>query len=161
MSAWVFFRPVDSQSKWDMDTSSRAWPSITRLVAIVAVVIALVLGLNLGRQATVVYRLRREEARLEQAVVEEKATATALETREAYVQSDEFVEEWARTVAKLTQPGEVRVVILGEGQQSTEPLGLDLEVHRLQEEEPLPYWQQWWELFFGPIDPNPQQSGFD
>jgi len=135
-----------------MGTSSRSWPSITRLVAIVAIVIALALGFNLGRQATVVYRLRREEARLQQAVAEERAKAAALEARKAYVLSDTFVEEWARTVAKLTQPGEVRVVVLSEGQQPAESLGSALGTgHRLQGETALPYWQQWWELFFGPV----------
>jgi len=102
-----------------------------------------------------VYRLRREEARLQQAVAEEKAKAAALEARKAYVQSDAFVEEWARTVAKLTQPGEVRVVLLSEGQQPAESLGPTLGTYRLQEGA-LPYWQQWWELFFGPV-----QNGLD
>ena len=134
-----------------MGTPNRTWPSITRLVAIVAIVIALVLGINLGRQATVVYRLRREEVRLQQAVAEEKEKAAALEDRKAYVLIDAYVEEWARTVAKLTQPGEVRVVILNEGQQPAEPLGPALEAKRSQEERALPYWEQWWELFLGPV----------
>jgi len=132
-----------------MGNPNRTWSSITRLVAIVAIVIALVLGINLGRQATVVYRLRREEARLQQAVDEEKAKTTALQNLKAYRLSDAFVEEWARTVAKLTQPGEVRVVLLNEDQQSTESLGPALEAQRSVAEKASPYWQQWWELFFG------------
>lgn len=137
-----------------MSASGRNWPSIIRLITIVAIVIGLALGFNLGRQATVVYRLRREEARLEQALAQEQAKAAELEARKAYVLSDAFVEEWARTVAKLTQPGEVRVVILSEGQPPAHSLGSASEVFRLQAEKALPYWQQWWDLFFGPISQN-------
>jgi len=131
-------------------------------MAIVAIVIALALGFNLGRQATVVRQLRREEARLEQEVMAEKRRATVLQTREAYVQSDEFIEEWARTVAKLTRPGEARVILLKEGEEERQPFPEPLEStlearHRLEEESP-PYWQQWWELFFGPVPPNPHSE---
>jgi len=138
-----------------MGTLNRTWPSITRLIAIVAIVIALALGFNLGRQATVVYRLRREEARLQEAVAEEKARAAALEARKAYILNDTFVEEWARTVAKLTHPGEVRVV--GVVQEPADFVQPDLGKQRFQWKEAVPYWERWWELFFGPVD----QNGFD
>jgi cell division protein FtsB len=135
-----------------MGPQNSTWPSITRLAAIVAIVVALALGINLGRQATVVYRLRREEARLQQVVDAERLKAATLQVRKAYYQSDAFVEEWARTVAKLTQPGEVRVVILDEGEQPAQSVGPALAAQRLQEEdETLPYWQRWWQLFFGPL----------
>ncbi len=123
--------------------------SVTRLLAMVAIVVALTLGVNLGRQATVVYRLRRERTRLELAVAEEKAIAAALQERKAYVLSDAFVEEWARTVAKLTRPGEVRVILLDEGQPQRESVRLALESSPAQQEAELVPWEQWWELFFG------------
>jgi len=136
-----------------MHTPNLTSSSITRLVATVAIVIALVLGVNLGRQATVVHRLRREETRLELAVAEEEARAAVLQERKAYVLSDAFVEEWARTVAKLTQPSEVRVIILDEPRQHTESLGPAVEIQPAQESRDLPYWQQWWELFLGSMGP--------
>ena len=114
----------------------------------VAIVLALALGFNLGRRATTIYQLRHEETYLRQAVEEEKAEAARLEARRTYVLSDAFVEEWARTVAKLTRPGEVRVVLLSEAQQPAE-LKPTLRTYRLQAERVLPCWQQWWELFFG------------
>jgi cell division protein FtsB len=141
-----------------MHTANVPSSSVTRLVAIVAIVIALVLGINLGRQATVVYRLRREEARLEQVVAEGRAKAAALQDRKLYVLSDAYVEEWARTVAKLTQPGEVRVIILDESQAHAESLGTAVEMQPVQDERSLPYWEQWWELFFGTVRPRSQQS---
>ncbi|MEA3345815.1 MAG: hypothetical protein U9Q78_06175 [Chloroflexota bacterium] len=133
-----------------MSTSSHGRPSFTRLIAIVAIVIALALSLKLGRQAMVVYRLRCEETRLQQSVAKEKAKAAALKDRKAYIQSDAFVEEWARTVAKLTKPGEVRVAILRDGRQPAESLWSVLKAHQPQEEEMLPCWRRWWKLFFGP-----------
>jgi cell division protein FtsB len=143
-----------------MRTPNLTSSSITRLVAIVAIVVALVLGVNLGRQATVVYRLRREQARLELAVAEEKARAAALQERKAYVLSDAFVEEWARTVAKLTQPGEVRVIVLDESQKHAESVGPAVDFLPAQKEADLAYWEQWWELFFGPTA-HRRSSEFD
>jgi len=145
-------------AKQDMGISNRTWSSITRLAAIVAIVIALVLGINLGRQAAVVYRLRRQEAQLQRAVADEKAKAAALEARKAYVLSDAFVEKWARTVAKLTKPDEVRVVVLSEGQPAPESLGPSLENERSEALKSLPYWHQWWELFFGPLAQQAQHT---
>jgi len=121
----------------------------------VAVVVAVALGFNLGRQATVIHRLRSEEARLQQAVAEEEAKARALGVRKAYVLTDDFVEEWARTVAKLTRPGEVRVV--GVVQGPADSVHPDWGKQRFRGEEVLPYWKQWWHLFFGPV----AQDGFD
>lgn len=125
-------------------------PSIPQLAAMVAAVLALALGFSLGRRATTIYQLRHEEAYLRQAVEEEKAETARLEARRTYVLSDAFVEEWARTVAKLTRPGEVRVVLLNEGRQPAE-LKPILRTYRLQTEKVLPCWQQWWELFFGSV----------
>jgi hypothetical protein len=134
-----------------MHTLNLSSSSLTRLIAIVAMVVAMVLGIQLGRQATVVYRLRREVSRLEQVVIEEENKATALQARKAYVLSDVFVEEWARTVAKLTQPGEVRVIIQDDGQLLPETLAADVGGQTREQLVPVPYWVQWWELLFSPV----------
>ncbi|NPV09149.1 MAG: hypothetical protein HPY83_14450 [Anaerolineae bacterium] len=97
-----------------MGFGSRRKPS--RLVRAIVVAMALMiipLGVEYARQSGV----KRQWLEAEKQLLVEKATAQALqaelEERKAYVQTDAFVEEAARSRLRMAREGEVLVVLVG------------------------------------------------
>lgn len=72
------------------------------------------------------------------------ATQQYLKTRIAYVDSDEYVEEWARQEAHMARPGDHVIVPLPPGNIQPTPTPLVLPTL-----EPVKPWEVWWALFFG------------
>ena len=107
--------------------------------------VALFTAVDFGRRVAAIYRLRREKARLEQEIAQEEARREELEAYKGYVQSDEFVEQWARTEGKMVKPGETPVVPVP---VRTPTLS---EKHPPEESQAAEgaHWREWWELFFG------------
>ena len=108
--------------------------------------VALFTAVDFGRRMAAIYRLQREKARLEQKIAQEEARREELEAYKGYVQSDEFVEQWARTEGKMVKPGETPVVPVP---VRTPTLS---EKHPPGESQAMkgePHWREWWELFFG------------
>jgi cell division protein FtsB len=91
-----------------------------RLAAIIAGVVILIivggLAWGFGQQLMLAHQIQGEETQLEQEVATEQAKHDYLNEQLEYVQSDEYVEYWARTEARLTKLGEVAVVILTEAE---------------------------------------------
>jgi len=71
------------------------------------------------------------------------STQVVLETKIAYANSDQIVEEQARTGERMIREGDYPVIILGEESPPTP---------KSAEPTPLPTqsenWQLWWDLFF-------------
>ena len=90
-----------------------------------AIAVAVVGGLvwGFGQQIVLARQMRIEERRLEQLVATEQARHDELVARSEYVQSDEYVEHWARVEAKMARAGEVAVVVLADpaGEPAGEP----------------------------------------
>ena len=117
-----------------------------QFIAIIVATIALFMAVDFGRRMAAIYRLQREKARLEQEVAQEQARQEKLKAYKDYVQSDEFVEQWARTEGKMVKPGETPVVPVP---VRTPTLS---EKHPPGESQAMkgePHWREWWELFFG------------
>ncbi|HDH09312.1 MAG TPA: septum formation initiator family protein [Chloroflexi bacterium] len=117
-----------------------------QFIAIIVATIALFMAVDFGRRMAAIYRLQREKARLEQEVAQEQSRQEELKAYKDYVQSDEFVEQWARTEGKMVKPGEtpvvpvpVRTPTLSEKHPPEEGQAMKGESH----------WREWWELFFG------------
>lgn len=113
-----------------------------------AAIMLLAAGLlwGFGRQLMVAYQMRLEEARLEQKVAAEQARYAELIHQQERVQSDEYIEQWARTEAAMTKPGEVLVVPSAE-------LNAEPPIHTTpaptQSPDMRPFWIIWLELLFG------------
>ena len=114
----------------------------------IVVGIALVGGLAwaFGQQLVLASQLRADETRMEQAVAVKQAHYDELTDLLAYVESDEYVERWARVEAKMIKPGEVAVVPLVVTIESP-PDGPEPALEPAP--KPKPFWTQAWEFIFG------------
>lgn len=72
-------------------------------------------------------------------------TQEALLTQVAYATSDEAVKEWAYSQGRWYLPNETPILLVPAGGATPEPYGVTS-----QPVSPVPNWQVWWTLFFGP-----------
>jgi len=83
----------------------------------------------------------------------EQARATLIAERD-FVESEDFVEEWARSEGKMVRPGEVLVVPLvtsrGAPPTPTPQIFIEVETSPPQPET----WELWWSLFFDTAPPE-------
>jgi len=91
--------------------------------------------------------LRAELATLEPMVTVAQMEQNALASRLLYVQSDEYVEDWSRSRAKMALPGEVLVVSVAVTPTPTvRPLAVPTAT---PEPTPEPFWVGLWEWVTG------------
>ena len=129
------------------------FPTLTRahLAATVAITItaASIAGLSwaFSEQMALSSQLQREEARLEAAMDAEQARYETLRELERFVQSDKFVEDWARSGQRMKKRGERIVVSASQapGPEPTRPA--PVEEVRVREKT---IWQELLQLLFGP-----------
>ncbi len=89
--------------------------------------------------------LRARLATLEPLVTAAIAEQATLQARLAWVQSDAYVEAWAREHAAMTLPGETLVIpILPTPTPTSTPPPTPTPTPT-----PPPFWQRWWELLRG------------
>jgi cell division protein FtsB len=123
--------------------------SLPRIVTIVTLTLVAILVIEFGRKALDSYHVQRQVDRLRQQVAAEEEKNAELQERLAYVSSDASVEEMAREVLKMVKPGDAAVVVIPntveENLEETSPM----PTTEGPEEEPEPYWRQWWDLIFG------------
>jgi cell division protein FtsB len=121
-------------------------------VGIAAAVVTTIVGgivWGFGQQVVRARQMRVEEARLEQAVATKQAYHDELTAQLEYVQSDEYVEQWAREDARMARPGEVAVVVLDDADTATEADATPKST-ATPEPEPKSFWAELWELIFIP-----------
>jgi cell division protein FtsB len=120
-------------------------------IGIIIVLALFVVGglvLGFGQQLMLAREMRTEENRLEQAVATEQACQEELAALAGEVESDEYVECWAREEAKMSKPGEVVVVPLATSEGATP----EAEQEETPTPEPRSFWSEFWELLFGPTE---------
>jgi len=122
--------------------------SLIQFLAIIAITLTISLVVDFGRKATASYRIHQEEVRLEQEVATLEARQRELKERKAIVQSDAFVEQWARQEMHLVRPGETAVMPI------IPPHPQIAEIQESGQAEAIggretPCWQVWWALFVG------------
>jgi len=113
----------------------------------VAIGLAIVGGLvwGFGQQLALARQIRAEEMRLERRVEAEQARNEDLVAELEYVQSDEYVERWAREERKMARPGEIAVVVVTD---SDEAPAADAQPTPTPTPEAQPFWVELWELIF-------------
>lgn len=119
----------------------------TQFVAIVVITISLFLVVDFGRRTAASYQVKSEVTRLEKEVAAVRAQHAALEARLAYVQSDEYVEEIARTQLKWAREGETVVVVMATP-QAVLPASPSAQAASTDGVESYSPWHAWWFLFF-------------
>lgn len=126
-------------------------PSRSQLVRAftVIVIVAVVGGLGwaFGRQLLLWNRMHTEAQRLEAEVDAAAARNEDLVATLEYVQTDEYVEQWAREEARLARPGEVVVIPLEEPEA---PTVREAEEGATPMPTPKPLWAKVWVALFGP-----------
>lgn len=120
---------------------------VTQFIAIIVTTICLFLVVDFGRRTAASYQIKGEVERLQQEVAAARARREALDARLAYVKSDDYVEEIARTQLKWAREGETVVVVMATPQPapSTPPSGQPVSKDN---ETPQSSWHAWWFLFF-------------
>jgi cell division protein FtsB len=121
--------------------------------AIILVIALVVIGIGWAfvEQLTLAQEFRGEEEKLEVIVATREARREQLTATLAYVQSDEYVEEWAREELKMAKPGEVVAIPIvradgGEPEAAPSEGANDGELDVPER----PFWVVWWEALFGP-----------
>jgi len=84
-----------------------------------------------------------------------QAQATALQSQLNYVNSDAFVEQWARREGKMAQPDEVLIVPVP-GPMTPEPSATPFVPTSVDNSPQVENanWQRWWQLFFDSPPPS-------
>lgn len=121
--------------------------SLTQVMTFVGLILAGYFIFSFAKVALVGYQLRNIKADLQDGVATLEEEVAGLEAKAAYVESDAYIEEYAREDLGMSRPGDHVIVPEyqpdGETQiqQPTEPV----EPAELEPKQP---WQAWWELFF-------------
>ncbi len=108
-------------------------------------VLLLLLASAFSRAWRVNRSLRARLATLEPLVTAAVAEQATLQARLVWVQSDAYVEAWAREHAAMTQPGETLVIpILPTPTLTPTPTPTPTSTPT-----PPPFWERWWEALGG------------
>ena len=123
----------------------------TGAVILVVVLVVGAIGWAFIEQLSLAQELQGEARKLEALVATREARRDQLTATLAYVQTDEYVEEWAREELKMARPGEVIVIPLvsaGGERQDGGVIEEESPAHELPDSRP--FWVVWWEAIFGP-----------
>nr|WP_290670279.1 hypothetical protein [Ardenticatena sp.] len=127
--------------------------TISQFVTLLLLTILLLSLANFGLRAVERYRLRHRADVLQAAIAAEREEYARLLARKAYVASPEYQARLAHELG-LYAPNERRLIVLdGESLRNT-TVEEERVVVREADMPVQPYWQQWWEAFFGPLDEN-------
>jgi cell division protein FtsB len=89
---------------------SRGW----QLLIITSLILVVPLMADINGRIGVLRRMHQQEARLNRELTEAQAEQEDLEARLQFVSGDEYLEQWARVEARMTQPGEIAIIPLYE-----------------------------------------------
>ncbi len=117
--------------------------SLPQILVLLVVVAALVIALDLNRRARDGALVGVGEQSLQQQVDLEATRAVELQATLDYVQSDAYVEAYARGEGGMLQPGEKRVVPLV---VETTPLATAVPQPTPDSATAARSWQAWWQL---------------
>lgn len=129
-----------------------------QFLAIILITLALAVALDFGHRAAVSADLHREAQHLEREVTTLEAENRALKALRERVQTDDFVEEWARTEGAMVLYGETPVIPVPAdqagpaGRATPGPSSESGQDVSRSSKGAVSHWQEWWALFFGSQD---------
>jgi cell division protein FtsB len=131
--------------------------SSAQIVFAVIVAVGLMLSINFSTRITADRDLQRiREAIVQEIALLEKEQVTLLDEL-SYVESDAYVEAWARSESRMVREGEILVLPVPSAivqspleQNTNTPIFGQVETTRPEPEN----WELWWSLFFDTSPPN-------
>jgi cell division protein FtsB len=126
--------------------------STTQFAAIVVLTIALFLVIDFGRRTTAGYYVSQTEKRLVAEIEALLKEQEILKQRRDYVQTDAYVEQWAREQAHMVRPGDRRLIVVtppaSTAPADDQPAPAFTTLESAVAREPVPNWHLWWRLFW-------------
>ena len=124
----------------------------TQFAAIVVLTIVLFLVIDFGRRTTAGYYVSQTEKRLDAEIEALLQEQEMLKQRRDYVQTDEYVEQWAREQAHMVRPGDHRLIVVTPPASSASPEGPQPAAppppDSVAAAQRTPNWHHWWRLFW-------------
>ncbi|NWF68975.1 MAG: septum formation initiator family protein [Chloroflexi bacterium] len=119
--------------------------------------ISLILAINFTSRIAANQPLQEALQRVRAEIAQLRTEQSALIEERDYVQSDAYVESWARSEGKMIRPGEVLVIPVPAGGSAT-TAAVDTTATpsvpvQTTPEQPAP-WMLWWALFFDTPPPS-------
>jgi hypothetical protein len=134
---------VKEQQRWQLP--------VMQFVTLVLMAILLIALGHFAKTMLENHRLSAQKAMLEAQMAREEAEGERLRAQQAYVASDAYQRQLAHEMG-LFAPDERPLVLILPPEMEEDVRDFDPIYREGKVLEP-PYWQQWWELFFG--DGNP------
>ena len=122
---------------------------VSQLVLVAIITFALLIGYDFSRRLATNRRIAADYAQLQAEITNLEAQQADLKAKKAYVDSDAYVENWARSEGKLVRPGEHLVIPLArpENQPGRGTLPMRSSTSG-------PNWYSWWLMFFDTPPPE-------
>ncbi len=140
-----------------MNTPVRRTPRLLSNVQIVfssIIAISLLLTISFSGRIAAGHKMEAERDELVVNIATLRAQATALKGEYNYIQSDAFIDAWARGEGKMIKGQEVLVIpVPGQvtPQPTPTPFKIDPGIQAVEENET---WTLWWQLFFDSPPPR-------
>jgi cell division protein FtsB len=116
--------------------------------------ISLLLAINFSGRIAAGRRIDAERGELMDTIASLEAEATALHTELNFVNSDAFIEQWARRDGRMIRDDEMLVVPVP-AQSTPVPAPTMVVARPAAPEDDAPQnWQLWWQLFFDSPPPT-------
>jgi len=104
---------------------------------------------SFGQQFVLLQQMREEDRHLEQMVMAEQSHHDVLLAELEYVETEEYVERWAREEARMTKPGEVLVIpSFLDADDDAEPA--EVQSDDSSAAQSRSFWVVWWKKVFAP-----------
>ncbi len=121
------------------------WPINPRRVAtFVGILVLILMVIDFNARLDELNRLKKQARVISTQATQAAQTQVSLQTQVAYAQSNQAVEDWARSEGHYILPGDQPMVPIGEAEGTPLP-----PTETSPTPTPLPNWQIWWNLFFG------------
>jgi hypothetical protein len=111
---------------------------------LIVIVVAIYIGVDLNHRAQTGRLIQANELSLQERVALESTRQVELMVTREYVNSDDYVADYARNEAGMILPGEMRIVPL---QSDTSPLPTAVATVTPDPAYDARAWQAWWRLF--------------
>ena len=118
--------------------------SLPQVLVLIAIVVTIYIGVDLNHRAQTGRLIQANELSLEEKVALESTRQIELMVTREYVNSSDYVADYARNEAGMVIPGEVRIVPL---QLGTSPLPTVVATVTPDPAYDARAWQAWWRLF--------------
>ena len=115
--------------------------------------ISLLLAINFSGRIAAGRRIDSEREKLERTITALQVQATALQSELNFVNSDDFINQWARKEGKMVKGQEVLVVPVP-GPSTPQPSPTPFVAAAEAQKPDAETWKLWWQLFFDSPPPS-------